>query len=197
MNPFLCFVHEEMVKAKNGSLIPEWRTAHKGLGGKWRALGAARANFKRHGRTPAFAMFIKASEKRKAILPSWIQAHKGLGAKWKRLDNASKARYVAASRQMRNAYEQRMKAYRQAKMGLIKRERETKSKAKHAMKAKKMEIRRVKLEKKKSAKRNKKMSSKKKGKSIGLLKKSKKSKLVKKHKKAKKPKKGKKAAKRC
>ena len=86
MTPFLCFAHEERKKAKNGHLLPEWKAAHKGLGGKWRALGAGKSQFKRHGKVPAFAMFVKASPKHKEILPEWRQAHKGLGGKWKRLD---------------------------------------------------------------------------------------------------------------
>merc|ERR1712243_323091 len=38
MNPFLCFAHEERAKAKNGHLLSDWKAAHKGLGGKWKAL---------------------------------------------------------------------------------------------------------------------------------------------------------------
>ena len=30
MNPFLCFAHEERMKAKNGHLLAEWKAAHKG-----------------------------------------------------------------------------------------------------------------------------------------------------------------------
>ena len=45
MNPFLLFAHEERKKAKNGHLLPEWKAAHKGLGGKWRALGAGKLQF--------------------------------------------------------------------------------------------------------------------------------------------------------
>lgn len=156
MNPFLCFIHEEIVKAKKGTLLPAWKSAHKGLGGKWRALGSARANFKRHGNTPAFAMFVKASKKRQEILPDWIRAHKGLGAKWKHLDNTSKAKYIAASRKMKGVYEQRMNLYRQTKKELIENERETKSKARLARKMKRMEIiRMAKLKNKKIPKRNK------------------------------------------
>merc|ERR1712150_378932 len=45
MNPFLCFAHEERKKAKSGQLLPEWKAAHKGLGAKWRALGAGKAKY--------------------------------------------------------------------------------------------------------------------------------------------------------
>ena len=110
MNPFLCFAHEERQKAKNGHLLPEWRSAHKGLGGKWRALGAGRSQFKRHGKVPAFAMFIKASPARKAILPDWRACHKGLGRTWKAMDKSNKAKYVSAAHQMKGAYVQKMKA---------------------------------------------------------------------------------------
>ena len=54
MNPFFCFMHEERKKAKEEHLLPAWRTAHKGLGSQWIALGAGRARFKRHGKVPAF-----------------------------------------------------------------------------------------------------------------------------------------------
>ena len=31
MNPFICFAHEQKMKARNGHLLPDWKTAHKGL----------------------------------------------------------------------------------------------------------------------------------------------------------------------
>ena len=43
MNPFLCFAQEQRKHFKyvtsSGSLLSEWKAAHKGLGAKWRALG--------------------------------------------------------------------------------------------------------------------------------------------------------------
>ena len=32
MNAFLCFAHEERMKAQRGTLLVNWRAAHKGLG---------------------------------------------------------------------------------------------------------------------------------------------------------------------
>merc|ERR1712203_1207844 len=99
MNQFLCFAHEERMKAKNGRLLSDWKAAHKGLGGKWRALGAGRAKFHKSGKVPAFALYVKESPKHKEFLPAWRNAHKGLGARWKALDKASKGKYVAASKE--------------------------------------------------------------------------------------------------
>ena len=59
LNAFLCFAQEVRRKAKGGHLVSEWKAAHKGLGGKWSALGAAeKAKFKRQGKISAFAVFI-------------------------------------------------------------------------------------------------------------------------------------------
>merc|ERR1711883_44279 len=46
MNPFLCFVHEERKKWNSGRLLSDWRSAHKGLGGKW--IGMDKANKAKH-----------------------------------------------------------------------------------------------------------------------------------------------------
>merc|ERR1712088_1043766 len=119
MNQFLCFAHEESMKVRNGHLLSDWKAAHKGLGGKWRALGAGRAKFHKAGKVPAFALFVKESPKRKELLPAWRNAHKGLGARWKALDKASKAKYVAASKRMADTYEQQMKIYRNKKQDLL------------------------------------------------------------------------------
>jgi len=118
MTPFLCFAHAERQKANGGTLLTQWRAAHRGLGAKWRALGAEKKRFK--GKLPAFAMFIKDSPKRKDILPAWRKAHKGLGARWRALDHTSKAKYVAASKQLKGPYEQQMKIYSRKRMDLIK-----------------------------------------------------------------------------
>jgi len=120
MNPFLCFAHEERKKAKSGQLLPEWKAAHKGLGAKWRALGAGKSKFQRKGKVPAFAMFVKESPKRTALLPEWRTAHKGLGRKWKGMDKAAKAKYVTASKQMKGNYDQHMKVYQNKKHALVK-----------------------------------------------------------------------------
>merc|ERR1712150_49098 len=147
MNPFLCFAHEERKKAKSGQLLPEWKAAHKGLGAKWRALGAGKSKFQRKGKVPAFAMFVKESPKRKALLPEWRTAHKGLGRKWKGMDKAAKAKYVTASKQMKGNYDQHMKVYQNKKHALVKslaatriakrtEKRNKKMQRKHAKKAK-------------------------------------------------------------
>ena len=90
MNPLICFAHKERKKAKNSHLISEWKVGHKGLGRKWRALGAGKSQFRRSGNITAFAIFVQKSPKRKEILPEWRRAHRGLGRKWKRMNNASK-----------------------------------------------------------------------------------------------------------
>jgi len=99
--------------------LSDWRTAHKGLGAKWKALGAGRSKFGRQGKIPAFAMFVKESPQRKEILPAWRNTHKGLGAKWRGLDKSSKAKYVETSKKMKPAYEQHMKVYRKRKQDLL------------------------------------------------------------------------------
>merc|ERR1712080_633308 len=95
MNPFLCFAHEVRKNAKgvhSGSdLVSDWKAAHKGLGAKWRSLGAGKSKFYHQGKVPAFAMFVKESALRKQILPSWRAAHKGLGGKWRGMDKSTKA----------------------------------------------------------------------------------------------------------
>merc|ERR1711890_191958 len=82
--------------------------------------GAGKSKFRRKGKVPAFAMFVKESPKRKALLPEWRTAHKGLGGKWKGIDNASKAKYVTASKKMKAGYDKHMKAYKNKKHALIK-----------------------------------------------------------------------------
>merc|ERR1712126_446222 len=119
MNPFICFAHEEKTKARNGHLLSDWKAAHKGLGAKWRALGAGRSKFGRQGKIPAFAIFVKESPQRKEILPAWRNTHKGLGAKWRGLDKSGKAKYVETSKKMKPAYEQHMKVYRKRKQDLL------------------------------------------------------------------------------
>merc|ERR1712179_492572 len=120
MTPFLCFLHEERKKANNGQLLSNWKAAHKGLGAKWRALGTSKAKSQRKGKIPAFAVFVKECAKRKEILPAWRKAHKGLGAKWKSLDKAQKVKYIAASKKMRDSYQQLlMKTYRVKRINLI------------------------------------------------------------------------------
>ena len=124
MNPFLCFAHEVRQKAKGpqsgSNLLSDWKAAHKGLGSKWRALGAGKSKFHKQGKVPAFAMFVKESAQRKQILPSWRTAHKGLGGKWRGMDKSAKAKYVAVSRQMKGPYDQQMKSYRTKAQELVK-----------------------------------------------------------------------------
>lgn len=127
MNPFICFLHEERKKASNGKLLSDWKSAHKELGSKWRALGANKAKFQRKGTVPAFAVFVKECAKRKEILPAWRKAHKGLGAKWRSLSMAEKSKYVTASKKIRDSYEQLMKTYRVKRINL-KRESSKRSK---------------------------------------------------------------------
>merc|ERR1712198_496402 len=131
MNPFLCYAHEQRMKAKNGHLLSDWKAAHKGLGSKWRAVGAGRTKFVRHGKIPAFAVFVKECHKEcphyKELLTVWRNAHKGLGAKWRALDMSSKAKYVEASKKRRSAYEQQMKVYRNRKLDLVRQLRAAKN----------------------------------------------------------------------
>jgi len=144
MNPFLCFCHEERMKAKNGHLLADWKAVHKGLGGKWRALGAGRAKFHKQGKVPAFAMFVKECPKHKELLPAWRSAHKGLGARWKSLDKASKAKYVAASKRMADTYEQQMKVYRKKRQELLRQMRAARISKRALIKQKKTKIARKK-----------------------------------------------------
>ena len=141
MNQFLLFAHDERKKAKEGKLLPAWKAAHRGLGAKWRSLGAGKAKYKKHGKVPAFAAFAKHSEKRKKVLPDWRHAHKGLGAKWRKMDKTTKARYVAAAHRLRYAYSQRMKGYRNKKAALIKSQRKTKLSKRRRSKAKALKSR--------------------------------------------------------
>jgi len=120
MNPFLCFAHEERKKSRGGHLLSDWKAAHKGLGAKWRALGAGKMKFHNQGKVPPFAMFVKQNPQRKEILPAWRIAHKGLGGKWRGMDKANKAKYVSASKQLKVAYDQQMNAYRKKRQELVK-----------------------------------------------------------------------------
>ena len=140
MNPFLCFAHEERKIANNGHLVADWKAAHKGLGSKWRSLGAERSKFQRKGKIPAFALFVKESPKRKEILPIWRKAHKGLGAKWRALDKSSKSKYVTASKQMKVTYEQHMKGYRNKRREMIKTLRDSRVAKRAAMRQKKVQL---------------------------------------------------------
>merc|ERR1711890_214351 len=124
MNPFLCFAHELRKKAKgvhSGSdLVSDWKIAHKGLGAKWRALRAEKSKYYNQGKVPAFALFVKENAERKQILPLWRATHKGLGGKWRGMDNATKAKYVTASNQIKGTYDQQMKSYRKKRQELVK-----------------------------------------------------------------------------
>merc|ERR1712141_986270 len=120
MNPFLCFAHEERKKWNSGRLLSDWRAAHKGLGSKWRALGAGKLKFHKQGKVPAFAMFVKQSPQRKEILPAWRTDHKGLGGIWRGMDKANKAKYVSASKQLKGSYDQQMNLYRKKRQELVK-----------------------------------------------------------------------------
>merc|ERR1712179_611849 len=126
MNPFLCFRHEERQKFKNRQLLPEWRSAHNGLGKRWRALGAGKAKYNRHGNVPVFASFVKQSNPRQKILPEWIRWHRGLGDRWRKMDKKNKAKYQAASIKMKIPYEKAMQEYRNNKRLLLRSDRKTK-----------------------------------------------------------------------
>merc|ERR1712154_697856 len=128
------------MKARNGHLLSDWKTAHKGLGGKWRALGAGRAKFYKPGKIRAFALFVKESPQHKELLPAWKNAHKGLGARWNVLDKASKAKYVAAAKRMAGPYEQQMKLYRNKKQELLRQIRAARNAKKAAKKQKKTRV---------------------------------------------------------
>merc|ERR1711874_90343 len=142
MNPFICFLHEERKKASNGKLLSDWKTAHKDLGSKWRALGVNKAKYPRNGTVPAFAVFVKECAKRKEILPAWRRAHKGLGAKWRSLNVTEKSKYVTASKKMRDSYEQLMKTYRVKRINL---NRESSKRSKNINKKKRKTIKQKKL----------------------------------------------------
>ena len=119
--------------------MSDLKASHKGLGAKWRALGAGKSKFLRKGKVPAFAMFVKESPKHKALLPEWRSAHKGLGKKWKGMDKAAKAKYVNASKQMKGPHAQQMNAYRNKRKALIKSIAVARMAKKTAMKNKKMQ----------------------------------------------------------
>ena len=80
---------------------------------------------------PAFAIFVQKPPKRKEILPEWRRAHRDLGRKWKGMNSACKAKYVSASKHMKDSYEKHMNAYRPEK-ALIKSERENRLKIRMA-----------------------------------------------------------------
>jgi len=68
MNSFLCYAHGQRMKAKNGHLLSDWKGAHKGLGSKWKAVGAGRAKFVTLGKILAFAVFVKECPQYKEML---------------------------------------------------------------------------------------------------------------------------------
>merc|ERR1712110_1299278 len=162
MNPYLCFLQEQRKLFKGGKLLSDWRLAHKGLGAKWRALGTGKARYQRQGKVPAFAMFVKNCPERKIVLPAWSSSHhKGLGGKWKTMDKATKAKYVASSKNMKGSYDNQMKAFRARKKELLRSIRV----AKMARKARRVLKKKAKRVLKKKAKRSsKKLKSAKKGK---------------------------------
>merc|ERR1712088_1055480 len=110
----------------------------KGLGAKWRALGTGKARYQRQGKVPSFAMFVKNCPERKIVLPAWSSSHKGLGGKWKAMDKATKARYVASSKNMKGSYNNQMKAFRAKKSELGNFHRRSIRAAKMAKKAKRV-----------------------------------------------------------
>merc|ERR1712110_768885 len=161
MNPYLCFLQEQRKLFKGGKLLSDWRLAHKGLGAKWRALGTGKARYQRQGKVPAFAMFVKNCPERKIVLPAWSSSHKGLGGKWKTMDKATKAKYVASSKNMKGSYDNQMNAFRARKKELLRSIRV----AKMARKARRVLQKKAKrVLKKKAKKSSKKLKSTKKGK---------------------------------
>merc|ERR1712066_587162 len=171
MNPYLCFLQEQRKLFKGGKLLSDWRLAHKGLGAKWRALGTGKARYQRQGKVPAFAMFVKNCPERKIVLPAWSSSHKGLGGKWKTMDKATKAKYVASSKNMKGSYDNQMKAFRLRKKELLRSIRA----AKMAKKARRVLKKKAKKSSKKlkSAKKVKKVSPKKGKKKVKSAKKAK------------------------
>jgi len=159
MNPFLCFAHEERKKWNSGRLLSDWKAAHKGLGAKWRALGAAKLKFRNQGNVPPFALFVKQNPQRREILPAWRTAHKGLGGKWRGLDKANKARHVAASKQLKSSYDQQMRLYKKKRLELIKAIKSARLAKRAARKERK--VQKVQAKKAKVARKKGKMSSKK------------------------------------
>ena len=183
MNPYLCFLQEQRKLFKGGKLLSDWRLAHKGLGAKWRALGTGKARYQRQGKVPAFAMFVKNCPERKIVLPAWSSSHKGLGGKWKAMDKATKAKYVASSKNMKGSYDNQMKAFRARKSELLRSIRVAKM-AKKARRVLKKKAKRV--LKKKAKKSSKKLKSAKKAKKVSPKKGKKKVKSAKKAKVAQK-----------
>merc|ERR1711936_52979 len=161
MNSYLCFLQEQRKLFKGGKLLSDWRLAHKGLGAKWRALGTGKARYQRQGKVPAFAMFVKNCPERKIVLPAWSSSHKGLGGKWKTMDKATKAKYVASSKNMKGSYDNQMKAFRARKKELLRSIRVAK-KARKARRVLQKKAKRV--LKKKAKKSSRKLKSAKKGK---------------------------------
>ena len=183
MNPYLCFLQEQRKLFKGGKLLSDWRLAHKGLGAKWRALGTGKARYQRQGKVPAFAMFVKNCPERKIVLPAWSSSHKGLGGKWKTMDKATKAKYVASSKNMKGSYDNQMKAFRARKKELLRSIRV----AKMARKARRVLQKKAKrVLKKKAKKSSKKLKSAKKVKKVSPKKGKKKVKSAKKAKVAQK-----------
>merc|ERR1712141_815686 len=119
-------------------------------GAKWRALGTVKARYQRQGKVPAFAMFVKNCPERKIVLPAWSSSHKGLGGKWKRMDKATKAKYVASSKNMKGSYDNQMKAFRARKKELLRSIRV----AKMAKKARRVLMKKAKRVLKKKAKKS-------------------------------------------
>ena len=184
MNPFLCFAHELRKKAKgvhSGSdLLSDWKAAHKGLGAKWRALGAKKSMYFNQGKVPAFALFVKENAERKQVLPLWRAAHKGLGGKWRGMDNVTKAKYVTASKQMKGTYDQQMKVYRKKRQELVKSIRASRMAKKASTKERMVQAKKAKVARRKASKTLKRKG----GLSLKKVKKAKSS-LMKKGKKAK------------
>ena len=175
MNPYLCFLQEQRKLFKGGKLLSDWRLAHKGLGAKWRALGTGKARYQRQGKVPAFAMFVKNCPERKIVLPAWSSSHKGLGGKWKAMDKATKAKYVASSKNMKGSYDNQMKAFRARKKELLRSIRVAKmaKKARRVLMKKAKRVAKKSSKKLKSAKKAKKVSPKKGKKKVKSAKKAK------------------------
>merc|ERR1711874_951488 len=117
------------------------------------------------------------------LLSDWRLAHKGLGGKWKTMDKATKAKYVASSKNMKGSYDNQMKAYRLRKKELLRSIRVAKM-AKKARRVLKKRAKRV--LKKKTKKSSKKLKSAKKAKKVSPKKGKKKVKSAKKAKVAQK-----------
>ena len=79
------------------------------------SLKSRKIPVQKNRKDPAFAIFVQKPPKRKEILPEWRRAHRGLGRKWKAMNCACKAKYVSASKHMKDSYEKHMNAYRPEK----------------------------------------------------------------------------------